>query len=176
MAILNILHYPDPVLKKKSDEVKKFDKTLKKLVKDMLDTMRSASGVGLAAPQVAVSSRLIMIDLSCKDEEENVGTLVMVNPSILESEGSWGMEEGCLSVPDITVDVKRARKIKARFQDVNGGESIIECEDILARVILHEIDHLDGIIILDRIGKLKGDFYKRQLNKRYKKEQCRPRS
>jgi len=173
MPLLRVLHYPEPVLSQKAAVVDKFDSDLQSFIKDMTETMREQSGVGLAAPQVGVSSRIILVDTSAGDKEARMPLLVMVNPEILEEEGASIMEEGCLSLPDINVDVKRAQKITVKFMDNKAKESLMTFEDLSARIILHEVDHLDGLTILDRVNKIKGDFYKRQMRKRYKKELAR---
>jgi len=173
MALLRVLHYPDPALSKKAVVVDKFDSGLKSFIKDMMETMCEESGVGLAAPQVGVSSRIILVDTSAGNKENRMPLLTMINPKILEEQGVCSMEEGCLSLPDINVEVKRAEKITVTFMNDKGEEHLMEFEDLSARIILHEIDHLDGLTILDRVNKIKGDFYKRQLRKRYKKECAR---
>ena len=165
MPVREIRKYPDPVLKKKAAEVTRFDEELKQLVQDMVETMYAAPGVGLAAPQVGISKRIAVIDIS--SAEEKVPLIVLVNPSILEADGTIEFEEGCLSVPDYTTKVKRAEKVKVHAHDHEGNLQQIDAEGILAIALQHEIDHLDGILLLDRISPLKREFYK----KRFKKQQ-----
>jgi len=173
MPLLRVLHYPDPILSKKAAVVGKFDSNLQSFIKDMTETMRKESGVGLAAPQVGVSSRIILVDTSGGNKEARMPLLTMINPEVIGEEGVSIMEEGCLSLPDINIEVKRAQKITVKFQSDKSEECLMEFENLSARIILHEIDHLDGLTILDRVNKIKGDFYKRQLRKRYKKELAR---
>jgi len=165
MAILEIKKYPEKVLKQKALPVTAFDQALQALIDDMIETMYAAPGVGLAAPQVGESRRLAVIDISSK--EEKMPLLVLVNPVIVDSEGIIEFEEGCLSIPEYTVNVKRAEKVLVRAQD-RGGEVIeIEGTDLLAIALQHEIDHLEGILLIDRISPIKREFFK----KRHKKIQ-----
>jgi len=165
MAILEIKKYPEKVLKQKALPVTAFDEALQALIDDMIETMYAAPGVGLAAPQVGKSKRLAVIDISSK--EEKVPLLVLVNPVVIDSEGIIEFEEGCLSIPDYTANVRRAEKVLVRAQD-RGGEVIeIEGTDLLAIALQHEIDHLEGILLIDRISPIKREFFK----KRHKKIQ-----
>ncbi len=167
VSVLKIFCYPEAVLKRKTEKVVNFDSELKQLSEDMLETMFSASGIGLAAPQVGVSKSLIVVDL-CEDSRRGQ-TLVMVNPEIIESEGSSVMEEGCLSLPGVNADIRRSEKIKVAFQDISGVKAFAEYDGMSARIVQHEVDHLDGVLLVDKIGKLKSDFYKRKLKRLYKK-------
>jgi peptide deformylase len=165
MAVLEIKKYPEKVLKQKALPVATFDQSLQALIDDMIETMYAAPGVGLAAPQVGESKRLAVIDISSK--EEKVPLLVLVNPVIVDSEGIVEFEEGCLSLPEYTANVKRAEKVLVRAQD-RGGEVIeIEGTDLLAIALQHEIDQLEGILLIDRISPIKREFFK----KRHKKIQ-----
>lgn len=146
MALLEILLDTHPILRKQSKAVKKFDAELKQLAGDMAETMKAAPGIGLAAPQVGVSRRLIVI---CDAEKEHA-VYAVANPKIVKRDGERISAEGCLSVPKLIGDVKRALKISVRGKDLDGKPFFQEAEGLLARVYQHEIDHLNGILILDR--------------------------
>ncbi len=142
------------VLRNKSVEVKKFDSGLKKLAKTMKETMVKASGLGLAAPQVAENIRLIIVTLGFKTDSERI--LAMVNPRILEYSGDFEVgEEGCLSLPGIWDKVERHHSIVVEFFDVEGARQVMELESLDARVVQHEMDHLDGVLFTDRVRELK---------------------
>lgn len=154
MAIHKIITYGHPTLRKKAEPVRVFDDQLKKLAEDMIETMVVADGIGLAAPQINQSIRMIVIGLDLIDE--NLQARAFVNPEVLEfSEEKEWMEEGCLSIPGIREEVLRPTRIKVKFQDLDGKEEIWEADGLLARVFLHEIDHLDGILFVDRISPVK---------------------
>lgn len=163
MAIREIRKYPEPVLKKKAAPVTSFAEDLQRLIDDMVETMYAAPGVGLAAPQVGVSQRLAVIDISSR--EENYPLIILINPSILKSEGEMEFEEGCLSIPEYTAKVKRAEQLIVGCKDREGNQIEIEAGGLLAIAIQHEIDHLDGLLFIDRISPIKREFFK----KRYKK-------
>jgi peptide deformylase len=166
MAIREIRTYPDPVLRTKTARVDTIDSSLDKLIDDMVATMHAAPGVGLAANQVGVSLQLAVIDLSSREnEEQRHPLLVIINPEILSMEGSVTEEEGCLSIPDYAEKVKRAARVKVRAQDRTGKTFEIEGEGLLAKALQHEIDHLNGILFVDRLSPLKRNLFKR----RYKK-------
>lgn len=165
MAILEIKKYPEKVLKQKALPVTTFDDELQALIDSMIETMYAAPGVGLAAPQVGESKRLAVIDISSK--EVKVPLLVIVNPVIADFEGIIEFEEGCLSIPDYTANVRRAEKVLVRAQDRAGQAIEIEGTDLLAIALQHEIDHLEGILFIDRISPIKREFFK----KRHKKVQ-----
>jgi len=167
MAWLHICTYPDTVLMKKAEEVRDINQTLDKLIQDMADTMYSAPGIGLAAPQVGVSSRLVVIDRSLGKRR---APLVMINPRIISMDGESLEEEGCLSLPDAYGQVKRAKMVEVEFIDPKGKQMRIIGEDLLARVFQHEIDHLNGILFIDRMGRLRRDFLKMRYLKRIKKQ------
>lgn len=164
MSVLNIRKYPEDVLKKKTKPVSRFDSELQKLIDDMIETMYAAPGVGLAANQVGVSKQVAVIDVSSRDEASSL--IVLVNPEIVHEEGEDSSEEGCLSIPEYTTVVKRAEKVKVRCHDRNGGTIEIDAEGLLARALQHEIDHLNGYLLIDRIGRIKREFFK----KRYARE------
>ena len=164
MSILPILTYPNPELKKISRPVDKVDKDIVRLIDDMFETMYDAPGIGLAAPQVGVQKRVIVLDLGERDGEE-VAPLAIVNPEIVSSEGETTFEEGCLSVPEFTADVVRAARVKLRGINRSGEAIEIDADGLLAIALQHEIDHLDGILFVDRIGTVKRDIFRRKLKK-----------
>jgi peptide deformylase len=169
MAIREILKYPHPLLKKRSREVGQIDGELKKLIQDMTDTMYDAGGVGLAAPQVGISRRVIVVDVSPIDPQQTF--FVMINPEIVSEEGDIDHEEGCLSVPDCLEKVKRKEKVRVLGISPEGRKVEISGEGILAFALQHEIDHLDGVLILDRVSPLKRDVYRRKAKKERRKEE-----
>ena len=162
MSILKILTYPDPVLKKKAKPVEMINVRIKNLVEDMLETMYAAPGIGLAAPQVGESLRVITVDVTRKEE----GLIVLINPEIISGEGECTEEEGCLSVPDLKAIVQRKEKVLVKGLDLEGRKIQIPAEGLLAIAFQHEIDHLDGILIIDRVSRLKRDIFKKKLSKK----------
>jgi peptide deformylase len=161
--ILKIVKYPEPVLSQPGEPVTEFNDELRKFVVDMFETMYASQGIGLAAPQVAVSKRVTVIDLSAgKDPAEK---LVLINPEIIAREGSQYEEEGCLSFPDIREKVKRAFKVTVRAQDENGKWFEMDGEELLSRAFQHEIDHLDGVLFTQRMSALKRDLNLRKIRK-----------
>lgn len=163
MAILEIKKYPDEVLKKKAETISEINGDLQKLIDDMIETMYNANGVGLAAPQVGVSKRLIVVDTSPR--EENQSLIVLINPEIINSEGEILSEEGCLSLPGFITRLKRKEKVIVRGLDRKGKEVEIEGTGLLARALQHEIDHLDGMLLIDRISPLKRELFRRKYSK-----------
>lgn len=163
MAILEILKYPDPILKRVAAPVKKFDGTTAALIADMLETMYSAPGVGLAAPQVGVSQRIIVLDIDHDDPGRQVYKLV--NPVVTREEGEVFWEEGCLSVIDYTAEVRRAAMVEVEAFDEKEKPIKIAADGLLAVALQHEIDHLDGKLFIDRISRLKRDLYTRRRRK-----------
>lgn len=150
MAILKIRTIPDPVLYKKSKPITQFNKELRDLVRDMFDTMYEKNGVGLAAVQVGILKRVIVIDLESMGHSKGV----FINPEIIEvSDDTVRQEEGCLSVPGLSAELNRPRWVKARYFDVFGKEHTIEGENIMARALVHEMDHLDGEVFIDKLEK-----------------------
>lgn len=166
MALLEICKYPDPVLQIKADPLKGLDPSLEKLIEDMIETMYHAPGIGLAATQVGKPIRVIVFDLHPREEGRNPSCLI--NPEIIEAEGEQSLEEGCLSVPEYYSDVKRKAKVKVRGLDIKGKPVEICGEGVLATVLQHEIDHLDGILFIDRISSLKRALYKKRVQKKLK--------
>lgn len=163
MAILKIVKYPEKVLERAGEPVTKFDDELKQLVEDMFETMYAAPGVGLAAPQVGVSKRVFVMDCSGgKDPEQKIA---MINPEVLRVEGDYIAEEGCLSFPGIYFDVKRPLRAVVRAQDVDGQAFEIDGLELTARCMLHETDHCDGILFLQRTTPLKREMAKRKIRK-----------
>ncbi|MEO6804111.1 MAG: peptide deformylase [Granulicella sp.] len=161
--IHEVVKYPDPILAKRGEKVTVFDADLKKLVDEMFDSMYAAQGIGLAAPQINISKRITVIDVSFqKNPEEKI---VLINPEILDREGKQVEEEGCLSLPDIREKVSRASWVKVKAQDATGKWIEVEGEELLARALQHEIDHLDGILFIDHLSRLKRDFVLRKIKK-----------
>lgn len=149
MAQLKLRYYPDPVLKQKTRKISMFDASVRKLATDMLDTMYKSDGVGLAAPQVGVSKRIMVIDVAGEDEPRR--PVVFINPEIIESEGEMVGQEGCLSFPDVFFEVKRASRVVVRFQNLRGEVLKLTAENnLLCRAIQHEIDHLDGKLFIEQ--------------------------
>ena len=161
--IHEVVKYPDPVLAKPGLPITVFDAKLKTLVEEMFESMYAAQGIGLAAPQISISQRLTVIDCSFKKNPEE--KIVLINPEIIDREGKQVEEEGCLSLPDIREKVQRAAWVKVRAQDVNGEWFEIEGEELLARAFQHEIDHLDGVLFIDRLSRLKRDLVIRKMKK-----------
>lgn len=165
MALLKIVHYPEPVLLTVGKPVgeEEFDDNLKKLVEDMFETMYEAGGVGLAAPQVNISKRLFVMDVPVGEGLSN--KIALINPEIVTQEGEQIGDEGCLSFPGIYTKVRREVRTVVRYRDVFGREQELDCTDLSARCVLHETDHCDGIVFLDRMTTLKREFAKRKIKK-----------
>jgi peptide deformylase len=161
--IRDIVKYPDPILQRPTEKVTEFDEELRTLAADMFESMYSAIGIGLAAPQIGVGKRITVIDLS--NQKNPKEKLVLVNPEILHREGKQVEEEGCLSLPDIRDKVSRAAKVKVRAQDLEGKTIELEGTELLARAFQHEIDHLDGILFPWRLSALKRDLILRKIRK-----------
>ena len=164
MSILSILKYPDACLHRAGDLVECFDEALRGLARDMVDTMHAASGIGLAAPQVGRSVQLTVIDVSGGEDASQLR--VLVNPQVVTEEGEVVDEEGCLSFPDLTLVVPRPQRVTVSAQDLEGERLLIEGEDLLARCLHHEIDHLQGVLFIDRVSPLKQDLAKRRIDRR----------
>ena len=149
MSQLKLRYYPDPVLKQKTRKISMFDASVRKLATDMLDTMYKSDGVGLAAPQVGVSKRIMVIDVAGEDEPRR--PVVFINPEIIESEGEMVGQEGCLSFPEVFFEVKRASRVVVKFQNLRGEVLKLTAENnLLCRAIQHEIDHLDGKLFIEQ--------------------------
>ncbi len=180
MSILPIYLFGTEVLKKKAKPVESLDDSTVKLIYDMFETMHKANGIGLAATQVGDLRRVITIDISDVTEPSAEGemedmahptspdlprTLALINPEILNENGTWSMEEGCLSLPDVRGEVERAEKIRIRFRDAEFKEQRLLADGLLARVILHELDHLNGVLFVDRVKKARRSLLLPKLRK-----------
>jgi peptide deformylase len=161
--IYPIVKYGDPVLETPAAPITKFDEELKQLVEDMFESMYAAHGVGLAAPQIGISKRIAVIDVTFK--EDPGAKIVLINPEIVHTEGRVNSNEGCLSLPEFREKVTRARKVTARAQNVAGETIEVTGEDLLARALLHETDHLNGKLYIGHISALKRDMMKRKIRK-----------
>ncbi len=151
MSVLKIKKFKDPVLRKKSEPVKKIDEGIRTIIADMIETMEANHGVGLAAPQIGINKKIIVLRTALKKD----GVLALVNPAIIyRSSKKENGEEGCLSFPGIFLNIKRAKEIEAEGQDENGKRTVVKTNGIVARVFQHEIDHLDGILFYNRLGVL----------------------
>ncbi len=168
MAVREILKFPAPALRRKAEAVEEVDQEIKSLAADMIETIHAAPGVGLAATQVGVSRRLVVVDPSAGDDPEMLK--VLINPVVVSSEGSIVVEEGCLSLPEVQEEVERPEKVAVEALSLDGRSTRIEANGIFARILQHEIDHLDGVLIIDRIGPVKRDLIKRKLRKRQRIE------
>lgn len=164
MAVLPIVTYPDPRLETPCEPVEEFGEQLRRLADDLVETMHHAPGIGLAAPQVGRGERVAVVDLSVGADPDEL--LVLVNPRVLEEEAEVREEEGCLSFPDLMLVVPRPRRVVVEYQDLEGNPRRIEAEDLLARCLHHEIDHLDGVLFLERVSPLKRDLARRKITKR----------
>lgn len=169
MAKMKIFEIPEPVLRQKAEKVDAVDASIRKMLSDMLETMYAGNGVGLAANQVGLLKRLVVIDCAGSDEEPQ--PIKMVNPEIIaHSENKILHNEGCLSLPKEYADVERWETVTVRFWDENGIEKTLETDGLLSIAMQHEIDHLDGILFIDYLSKLKRDMLVKHLEKRRKRE------
>ena len=163
MSVLPVYLYGTEVLRKKAKPVTKIDNDTIKLIIDMFETMHKAEGIGLAANQVGSLERVIVIDVSDMEGYEEVKPLTLINPEVVERVGTCPMEEGCLSIPEVRDEVERDEQITVKYRDTNFHVQKLEAGGIFARVILHEIDHLDGVLFIDRIAKTKLKLHKDRL-------------
>ncbi len=169
MALLEILTYPDPRLARPSLPVQEFDAELRRFVADLTETMYSGpGGVGIAAPQVDRLQRIVIVDVRPKLGEDCHGLMVLVNPELIAWEGMAVGREGCMSVPDFTGNVIRAERIQVQAQDAEGRDRVYECEGYEARAVQHEMDHLDGLLFLDRLVSRKTDLFRRKVYQKKK--------
>jgi len=166
MSLRDILIYPEKRLRKKSLPVKNINKKIHKLLDDMAETMYHAPGVGLAAPQVGENIKVIVVDISTKEEENNL--LELINPVISDSGGTQNSEEGCLSVPGFYGNITRKYSITVEARNRDGDHIVIEADDLFSRVLQHEIDHLDGILFFDKMAKLKRELFMKKIDKAFK--------
>ena len=151
----------DPVLRRKTEEIYQFDEKLQSIIENMISTMHDAEGIGLAAPQVGISQKIIVIDISSVEEQE-LEPFAFVNPKIVEKTGESIVEEGCLSIPGIREDVTRPEIITVQYQDENGNKHQNKFSGWMARVLQHEIDHLNGILFVDLISPVKRELLKQK--------------
>jgi len=163
MAILSIHLYGDPILRTKAESLEEINEKVRDLVDDMIEIMQEKNGIGLAANQVGVLKRIIAIDLSNYDEQ--MTPLALINPEITAYQGKEILEEGCLSIPEIFEEVERYSSINVNYQTIYGEHKILECGGLLARTIQHEIDHLDGILFVDKISAIKRKLLSSKLKK-----------
>jgi peptide deformylase len=163
VSLLPIVKYPEAVLNTRAEEITSIDEAIRKLVSDMAETMHAAPGVGLAANQVGVLRRVALVDLSVG--KDPAALLVLVNPRVLSTEGNQVDEEGCLSIPGVTEMVPRPLRVEVEALDLQGASYRVRGEGLLARALLHEIDHLDGILFLERLSPLKRRLVRRKINK-----------
>ncbi|WP_437786262.1 peptide deformylase [Sorangium sp. So ce315] len=164
MAIRTILHYPDPRLRQKAQPVGDITPEIAKLIDDMAETMYAAPGVGLAATQIGEPHRIFLVDIAADNEPSNL--LVFINPEIVRQEGQQTGPEGCLSFPGISEDIKRAERVTVRARGRDGATFEIAADGLLAVAIQHELDHLDGVLMIDRMGTLKKRIVQRKMQKR----------
>lgn len=167
MPKLRVLHYPDPNLRKVAVPVENIDQDIKRLAEDMLETMYAEKGIGLAATQVNIQKRVVVMDLS----EERDSPRILINPVIIEAEGTEEMQEGCLSVPGYYENVQRAEKVRFRYLKLDGDYEEMETGGLLAVCIQHEIDHLDGKLFIDYLSPLKREMIRKKLLKQERTQQ-----
>lgn len=168
MSKLEIVNIPDPILRKSAAPIERVDETLRRLAEDMLETMYAAPGIGLAAPQVGVSRRLIVLDVADGEEKR---PMILVNPEIVALGPEPRIyEEGCLSIPDVKVEIERPSTVKVRYLDVEGKARELAAEGLLATALQHEIDHLNGRLIIDFLSRLKRDMIIRRFRKQARTE------
>jgi len=170
MALREVLKFPDKRLREVSTPLEKITDEIRELANDMLEVMYDEPGVGLAAPQVGQTVRLIVVDTEWTAEDAERNPLVLVNPEILEHSGRITWTEGCLSVPDFEADVERAARVKLRASNLEGEELEIDASELQAVCFQHEIDHLDGVLFIDRISRLKRNLYTQRRKKQLRRE------
>lgn len=171
MALRDVLQFPDPRLKEVSEPIEEITDEIRELARDMCDVMYDEPGIGLAAPQVGASVRMFVIDTEWSDEGADRNPTVMINPEFTRKEGKITWEEGCLSVPDYTADVERAAEVTIKAIDLDGKEIIEEAEGLRAVCLQHEFDHLDGVLFIDRISRLKRSLYVKKRKKQLAAEE-----
>lgn len=177
MAILEILKYPDPFLKKKTKPVEIINADIEKLISDMTETMYFAKGIGLAANQVGVDKRVVVLDVPDEDDRKDYkkgeNLIAIINPEIIEQDGEINYEEGCLSVPGFNADVKRFASVNIRGLDKNSRDIEIDAHGLFAIALQHEVDHLNGMLFIDRLSRLKREFIKKKILKAIEEESRR---
>ncbi|QSQ17999.1 peptide deformylase [Myxococcus landrumensis] len=161
--VRDILIWPDPILKQKAKPVTKVDDSIRALVKDMFETMYAADGVGLAAPQVGVLQRVIVLDTTPRQPDAK--PLAMINPELIALEGETTYTEGCLSIPGESEDVDRAAVVTVKYLDVDGNEQTLRCDELLAIAVQHETDHLNGTVFVDHVSTLKREFIRKRMKR-----------
>lgn len=166
MAILTIRKYPDQVLRTKATPLTRLDQKLKAIIADMKETMYLFKGVGLAAPQVGISDRLIIFDIGN-------GPMILINPEIIRREGQTTLEEGCLSIPELRTDIERSEMITVKGKDIDGKEIQFDADGLMARVIQHEIDHLEGHLIIDELSRIERELFLGRLKKAEKEKKIK---
>lgn len=170
MALRDVLKFPDPRLREISKPIVEINDEILELARDMCDVMYDEPGIGLAAPQVGVPLRLIVVDTAWTEEDAERNPLILINPELTEFEGSIVWKEGCLSVPDFEAEVERSATVRLIAQDLEGEEVVIDAEQLQAVCFQHEVDHLDGVLFIDRISRLKRNFYTKRRKKQLKQE------
>ena len=164
MSIKNIITVPDEILKKISEPVENIGINEKKLINDLLETMYASKGIGLAAVQVGILKRILVIDISSKEEKKN--PLSLINPVIKTVSKEMSIyEEGCLSIPDTFIEIERPKNCEVEYIDINGKKKILKCDGLLSTCLQHEINHLDGKLIIDNLSKLKRDLIIKKISK-----------
>jgi len=170
--VREILIWPHPILKQKAKPVAKVDDSIRTLVKDMFETMYAADGVGLAAPQVGILHRVIVLDT--RFQQETAKPVAMINPEIIGMEGATTYTEGCLSIPGESEDVDRAAIVTVKFLDVEGQEQTLRCDGLLAIAVQHEVDHLEGTVFVDHVSTLKRELIRKRMKKLKTERESRP--
>ena len=176
MALREVLQFPDRRLREVSQPIAAVTDEIRELAQDMLDVMYDEPGIGLAAPQLGVPVRLVVVDVGWTEEDGERNPRVLVNPEIVHAEGNVTWNEGCLSVPDFQAEVERAERVRLRAQDLDGNPLEIEAEGLEAVCFQHELDHLDGVLFIDRISRLKRSMYVRKRTKQLRQERGEPRA
>jgi peptide deformylase len=171
MPPLEVLQFPDPRLKRVSERVANVDDALRELADQMIAVMYDEPGIGLAAPQVGHAIRLVVMDTAWSDEGNDKNPAVILNPEIVERDGKVSWEEGCLSVPDFTAEVERSARVVVRYQDLEGQEVTEDVSGLRAVCFQHEIDHLDGVLFIDRISRLRRSLYVKRRKKQLRQEE-----
>jgi peptide deformylase len=170
MPLREVLKFPDPRLREISKPILEINDEIRELAKDLCDVMYDEPGIGLAAPQVGVPLRLIVVDTTWTEEDAERKPLILINPELTQYEGAIVWKEGCLSVPDFESEVERSERVRLIAQDLEGEEVVIDAEDLQAVCFQHEADHLDGVLFIDRISRLKRNLYVKRRKKQLKQE------